>query len=332
LNILLPVMRASDLCQIFAQPKAGKSTLLSVCAEFWAWTEGFDVLKLNFETDHESFQERQFARHMLVPIRYQRNPKIFDPDNDKEVFFLPDGRPISPKILFNHFRGMVEKMGNDKGEIIEIHCPLWTISEMKNAVDIQRRLSMKRERKLIVIIDHLQAMPKGDAYGKTNELLEDYINQIKEIPETYANSDWPVYTFLIDQERNSEDETVPDEPEKIMKKLKGIRSRGTSGGAIRSQIQLSLQRPLATSDTEVRVGNAIAVDALGNDRYFSREGQADGYCWLFVVRANDGSPGWVDLRIENELYRIDEAERQTCPIITSRLQEEEQLLQRMGIT
>lgn len=337
LNVLLPVMRASDLCGIYAQTKTGKSTLLSVFAEFWAWQEGFDVLKLNFETDHESFQERQFARHLLIPIRFQRNARIWDIDNDKPDFFLPDRSPISPKALFQQFRSHVEKNGQERGEVIEIHCPTWTIAEMRNAIDLQRRLSMQRGRRLIVIIDHLQAIPRRDEYGKTNEVLEDYYNQIKQIPESYSNSEWPVYTFLIDQERNAEDEKVPTDPAKIMERLKSIRSRGTSGGSIRSQIQLSLQRPLAENDSPVQTADKdgvmhMAVDALGNERYYSREGQAAGDCWLFVVRANDGSPGWVNMRIENELYRMDEAPEQTCPFVQSKLNEQDALLHRMGIT
>ncbi len=334
LNLLIPVWRASDLVQMFAQTKMGKSTLLSVAAEGFAWDQGFDVFKLNFETDHESFQERQFARHLLMPIQYQRNPKIFNPKDDTPRLFLPNSQKTSSQQLFGQFREYVKGKADDMGQVVELHCPRYSIAEMKNAIDMERRLSMKRGRKLIVIIDHLQAIPRNAAFGKDNEVLEDYINEIKGIPETYAETEWPVYTILIDQERSNEDDVVPDDPEKIMKKLKSIRSRGTSAGSIRSQIQISLQRPIASNDAPVWVPGEHglqALDSLGNPRWYHRMGQADGYCWLFVVRANEGSSGWVDVRIENELYRVEEADRQTCPIIMDRLDQEQKTLERMGL-
>jgi hypothetical protein len=340
LNYLVPVVRYSDLVVLTAQTKAGKSTLQSIMSEYWAWQQGFDVLVLQWETDHESFQERQVARHLNIPIRYQRGDLVNEED-ERLLAYRPDGVRVSFKSLFDWFGNKLKKKALEDGECIYFHCPKWSVQQARVAIAIQRRLSAKRGRTLVVVMDHLTAIPKPKGYREDRTALEDLFNDIKTIPEEFAETDNPIYCFLLDQEKNAEDETVPDDPAKIMEKLKNIRSRGTAMGAIRAQIQLSLQRPIAQFEAPViyeyidkETGEKKqyqALDALGNKRFYHLPGQQSGFSWIFVTRANDGTPGWVDVRIENELFRVTEAGEQTCPVIRQRIEEEKELKERFGV-
>ena len=367
LNYLVPVVRYSDLILFTAQTKFGKSTVSSVMAEDIAWRQGYDVLFLQIETDHESFQERQIARLLNIPIKYQRMPFV-NAKNAAPKAYRQDGTPTSFAQLYAEMEKYLKDTAEQRGEIIYVHCPQWGISDIRNRVDLERRLSTKRGRRLVVILDYLSAMPLPIGKGKyERDALNELINDIKAIPESYAESEWPIHFILLDQERNAEDETVSTEPEEIMKKMKSVRSKGTAAGATRAQVQISLQRPVASTSEMVfatkfyPIGEEIplkmknemmegeprpvvnedaeiigynvkyrTVNALGMDRYYHRIGQPSGFCWLFVPRANDGQPGWVCISIENELFKITETPDQDCPAIIAAKKEELMLRENFG--
>lgn len=277
LRELIPVLQPGELCLWTGPTGGGKSTIGTAIAEYNAWGDvdkeveefkgGIPVLMIHLETSHNSFQERQLARHLNIPTKFSKTAGL-DPDSE----------PWKSRLL--NFRKQIERWETERAPITYFHAPDASNQDIEKAVYLFSEMCKVNEQYGEVIVDYLQKMRDIPGLQK-NESIAQNAEFLKNLAERYE-----IHITTFSQE-NSEGKVF-----------------GSSQPQHKSQVHIQIEREDAEEDFMRMRGGQPFTDALGQPRYWHRKGQKQAKTILRVVKANDDSPGEVTVWIEGALYKI----------------------------
>lgn len=289
LNEYVPSLKKGEMVCIQGKTKYGKSTLGSILAEHWGFTQSimqsqkYRVLVLLFETSVISTMDRMIARNCLIPTKDLRRGK-YDPD-DFEDFPLARERMI---------RFLDGKVNNNEAGFIRIEeCPGWGPSEIEAAVDAELRSAQIHDQELIVIVDYYQQINMKSFEGLGPNLYNAAADWLKTLAERKQ-----VYMVVLAQEKD--DSRDPKDGTNIH---------------TRSQVIMRIHRVKANEDLRLGSpdGNGVARDSMDNERWLHKQGGVHSDAWIQIMRANDDEPGEVKLRTEMSLFRMYQNDNQQFP-------------------
>lgn len=278
LRELIPVLTPGELCLWTGPTGGGKSTISTAIAEYNAWGDmdkeveefsgGIPVLMIHLETSHNSFQERQLARHLNIPTKFSKTAGL-DPDTE----------PWKSRLL--SFRQQIEQWETERAPITYFHAPDASNQEIEKAVYLFSEMCKANDQPGEILVDYLQKMRDTPGLQK-NESIAQNAEFLKSLAERYE-----IHITTFSQE-NSEGKVF-----------------GSSQPQHKSQVHIQIEREDATEDhVRMKPGNQPMLDALGQPRYWHKKGQKQAKTIFRVVKANDDSPGEVTVWIEGALYKI----------------------------
>lgn len=278
----IPLLNPGDLSLWTAMPKSNKTTLATEIAEKNAWVHGVPMLVLLYETPKVVLQNRQYARHLLIPS-----------DVFNKGFFDPRQKKYGEMV-----QRLQDKIRTDESErayIIYQHCAGWSNAEVETAIEAFVQMCENDGYDFYgIVIDYLNKMEWGKL-GQRESLVQN-TEAVKVWCERYN-----AHIFLFAQEdmNNPHPEHLPF---------------GSQEPVHKAQVHIAMVRAEPTEDYPLLVVNdqgeeVQGKDALGNLRFWHRETDRwDSRVKLEIAHANDSANGEIEVMLENALFRWQEVD------------------------
>lgn len=274
----LPYLQWGETTLLTAREGRGKTTLLSVWAEYNSWELGYDGLYLHLETNQATMADRMAVRHALIPMRYLQTNVDPDDSSDPMTQKLYDLEDI---ILSPTFKNPKTGEIIEKGQLTWLECPGWDVYRIRNAISLARREAEKRGRGLVVFIDYYNLIEhsmfgtnKADALGQIALKLRQHILS--------ENRKSRVHCIMAAQESENGGEAYAYGSRQVVQYC---------------QVHISIQREEAEEDWP-----HPSKDSFGHKRYWHRRGDWAAQTIFRIIDSNNRSRGDVHGLIENAMY------------------------------
>lgn len=301
---------------ISALSKRGKSLLLAMMAEWFAWTQGLYVVVITLESDIRQWESRWWARHFGIPVNaWTGETMVMTREKAKDVpvpKFYPQIDLRNPK--WAHYINQERKLeyiaqrNVAGGHIVLERAPGWAIPKMSKIVNDNQRIADRMGLQLLVAVDYLNKSVWSNLASeraKEIELMTEYSNQWKVMVEQTK-----IFSIMMSQETEGDGKSTET-------KAYGSRIPGTV-----FQYHLSLKRPsitvqegraktkTTTPERVCDVNQKQLTDCFGRPRWYAfDEGDLSGMkAYLNIEHANDGGRGKVPLYVEGAMSNICDAE------------------------
>lgn len=268
-------LKFQEISSLMAESGFGKTMVMMDIAEFIAWSQDFpcDVVVLLLETPPVNIQQRQFAKKALMPYKLLESGDV---DIEDEKY----------KKVFEKFKKKYV-MRNETGRIHYIFLPEPYIDLVIQVMELHHMLIEPTGRRIVYMIDYLQKIQPQFSWQaqKQHQFYEQCTERIASKTRTLN-----AHSIIMVQEN-------PDTGDVFGSKT--IRQK--------SQLLMSLKRfPLESEqfsgDKPVQHKGKVVKDAMGNDRFWHREGdQLSSRAELHFVKANDAPRFIVNLRVEGAM-------------------------------
>jgi replicative DNA helicase len=284
LRALVPRMRKGDLHSIMGKTKFGKTTLGMALSEYWAYTQGYDVHVLLFETTPMSWISKQITANTLIPLAATEN-----------AFWNPGDGSKADQIYQKWKKFVSEK----KGSITYVPSPGWGMAQIEAYAKAAQAISEANGKEAVFLIDYYQLIEDPDMKSDT-ERCNRIAHKLKEMSQ--VNNMW---LMVLVQEQ--EGDSSGDLNSRIYPK---------HGNEIIKQSQLFMRiRRFAGSGKQAVIdaeGKQL-LDVFDTPRLWSDEESYDSYMELQVIAANNDARGTCPLRFEQAMGRISETKRKYTP-------------------
>lgn len=281
LRNLVPVMRRGNLVSLMGKSKWGKTTVGILCAEHWAWVQGYRTYIYALETTEQEYFERQVAHHCLVPTWYGTSGQwdMTDPDS-------------MANRAYEDFQSVKLEEGLI-GDLFYLEVPGVTLGALESLILEHEKEAQKDGVECVHLIDYYQLIDKSDSkYRYDNVPLNSIAQELKRIA-----SDNKLYLMTLVQEQEASDSGAFDNEF----------PKGGNEIVKVSQVFMRLARTYASNDVQISENGVQATDALGNPRWMHRAGELSGHMEIQVTHANADKKGSARLLAEMAYFRIKDA-------------------------
>lgn len=306
----VPLLDKTEVALWTAPTKSGKTTFACEIAEVNAWEYGIPMLVMPRETNNDSMQARQIAKHLLIPTyAMKRIVKIEGGDQEEtEYRLMVDPREDRWKKMLGGFRDQIIRFERQKAPVIFMPCAGWPNWMMENAIaNFVDWCKAQGYESHGIIIDYLQKMNTNG--GDERQSIVNNAEAVKVWADTYQT-----HITLFAQ-----NDIAAKGAGKAMRENK---VHGSQAPMHKAQVIVTINTKKPVGDFEVPVSSTdfdpatgeltIARNALGHERIWQKPGIGnDREVSLRVEMANDDQPTDCKVWVEWPLFRPEDVNAPT---------------------